>query len=51
MDDFAEAYIEEASTVTCPSCGHKVQLSRLIVERGGGWGVGENDGDVENGGG
>ncbi len=43
MDDFDDAYIEEASTATCPSCGCKVAISTLIIERDGTWILGEDD--------
>jgi hypothetical protein len=33
MDD---DYIDEASTATCPACGHRVDLGTLVVE-GGVW--------------
>ncbi len=32
LDDFDEEYLREASTATCPSCGHVVELDTLIVE-------------------
>ncbi len=31
LDDFDEEYPREASTATCPSCGHVVELDALIV--------------------
>ncbi len=49
LDDFDDAYIEEASTATCPSCGHKVEISNLIVERDGRWVLGEDDEEMEDG--
>ncbi len=45
LDDFDDAYVEEASTATCPACGHKVQISNLIVEEGGRWVLSESDDD------
>lgn len=35
LDNFDEDYIREASTVTCPNCGYKIDLSVLIVDREG----------------
>jgi endogenous inhibitor of DNA gyrase (YacG/DUF329 family) len=31
LDDFDEAYLREASTATCPSCGHIVELDTLVA--------------------
>ena len=31
------AYVEAASSARCPSCGHVVKLSRLIVREDGVW--------------
>jgi len=31
-DDFDEEYLREASTATCPDCGHVVELDTLVVE-------------------
>ncbi len=45
LDDFDEAYIGEASTATCPACGHQVRVSNLIVEEGGRWVLGDDAGD------
>jgi len=33
LDPWAdEAYLREASTATCPDCGHVVELGGLVVE-------------------
>jgi hypothetical protein len=32
LEHFDENYIREASTATCPSCGHVEELGSLIVE-------------------
>jgi DNA-directed RNA polymerase subunit RPC12/RpoP len=37
LDDFDEAYIEEASSATCPHCNCRVSLEVLIVEPDGVW--------------
>ncbi len=47
LDDFDDAYIEEASTATCPACGHKLAIANLIVERDGRWVLGEDEDDDE----
>ncbi len=39
LDDFDDDYIEEATTATCPYCGHKVDLGGLIVGKDGVWQV------------
>jgi endogenous inhibitor of DNA gyrase (YacG/DUF329 family) len=36
LDDFDEAYMREATTGTCPMCGHVVELNTLVVA-GGVW--------------
>ena len=40
MDDFDEEYVREASTAKCPSCGHVVELSVLVVAEDGIWRMG-----------
>ena len=30
-DDFDEEYLRQASTATCPTCGHVVELHTLVV--------------------
>ena len=37
LDDFDEDYIDEASSATCPNCGHRVDLDVLIIEEDGVW--------------
>jgi len=37
LDDFDDAYIEQMSTATCPSCGHRVSLDVLVVRGDGVW--------------
>ena len=37
LEHFDDQYIEEATTATCPSCGHKVALDVLIVRENGVW--------------
>ena len=32
LDNFDEEYLRRASTATCPSCGHVVELRTLVVE-------------------
>lgn len=32
LDDFDEDYVREASTASCPECGHAVDLGTLVVE-------------------
>jgi hypothetical protein len=34
LEDFDDDYLEEASTATCPGCGHRVALGSLVVEDG-----------------
>lgn len=48
LDDFDDAYVEEASTATCPACGHKVAVSCLIVGEDGRWILDEQAGDDED---
>ena len=43
LDNFDEAYIEEASTATCPDCGHRVELDLLIVRMDGVWATSEEE--------
>lgn len=31
LDDFDEEYLRQASTATCPTCGHFVELHTLVV--------------------
>ncbi len=31
LDDFSEEYLAEASSATCPSCDHRVDLDSLVV--------------------
>jgi large subunit ribosomal protein L7/L12 len=33
IEHFSEEYIREATTATCPSCGHVVELDSLVIER------------------
>ena len=35
LDDFDDDYIEEASSVTCPSCKTKVRMGSLVVDEDG----------------
>ena len=44
LDDFDEEHLEEASTSTCPECGHKVRHHVLTVREDGVWGF---SGDVD----
>ena len=37
LDDFDEEYLEQATTSTCPHCGHKVSHGVLIVREDGVW--------------
>jgi endogenous inhibitor of DNA gyrase (YacG/DUF329 family) len=37
LEDFDDAYLEEATTVTCPSCGFRVSLETLVVRTDGIW--------------
>jgi DNA-directed RNA polymerase subunit RPC12/RpoP len=39
LDDFDDAYLEEASTSTCPTCGYKVSHDVLVVREDGIWEV------------
>jgi hypothetical protein len=34
LDDFDDDYVRRASTATCPSCGHVVELDALVVKDG-----------------
>ena len=36
LDDFDEEYLRQASTATCPDCGHTVEIGTLVVD-GGVW--------------
>ena len=35
LDSFDDAYLEEASTTTCPACGVKYDVGTLLARRGG----------------
>ena len=37
LEHFDEEYLEEASTSTCPECGHKVRHNVLTVREDGVW--------------
>lgn len=41
-EDFDEEYVREATTTTCPKCGHVVHLASLTIE-GGVWRWGHRD--------
>ncbi len=47
LDDFDDVYVEEASTATYPTRGHKVAISSLVIERDGTCVLGEGDVDVD----
>ena len=32
LDDFDDAYLREASSATCPACGHVSDLGMLVVK-------------------
>ncbi len=34
LDAFDDDYVRRASTATCPSCGHVVELDALVVKDG-----------------
>lgn len=36
LDDFDDDYVRQATTATCPDCGHVVELVTLVVA-GGVW--------------
>ena len=38
IEHFDEEYLKEASSATCPSCGHRVELDVLVVGEDGTWG-------------
>lgn len=40
MDDFDDEYMMKATTATCPTCDHRVQLDTLIVGPDGSFSVG-----------
>lgn len=35
LDSFDDAYLEEASTTTCPSCGVKYDVGTLLARQSG----------------
>ena len=37
LDDFDEEYLEEATSVTCPHCKHRMSVEVLIVDEDGVW--------------
>ena len=37
LEHFDEEYLEQASTSTCPECGHKVRHNVLTVREDGAW--------------
>ena len=39
LDAFSEEHVRQATTTTCPTCGHVVELGTLVV-RDGVWIVG-----------
>ncbi len=44
MDDFDQDYLDEASSVTCPECKHRMSVDILIVREDGVWEFGKNEG-------
>ena len=34
LDDFSDEYVREATSATCPRCGHIVELDSLVVRDG-----------------
>jgi ribosomal protein S27E len=43
LDRFDEAYVEEATSATCPSCGLRISLEALIVRDDGVWSFSDAD--------
>jgi hypothetical protein len=37
LDDFHGDYLDEASSATCPACGHRVALDVLVIDFDGTW--------------
>lgn len=37
LDNFNDQYLDEATTSTCPHCGHKVSHAVLVVRKDGVW--------------
>ena len=37
LDDFDEEYLRQATTATCPECGHMVDPGSLVVRADGTW--------------
>lgn len=35
LDDFDQAYVDEASSATCPECGFMVRFEALVVDEDG----------------
>jgi len=47
LEHFDEEYLEEATTSTCPECGHKVRHNVLTVREDGVWEFsGDDEGDM-----
>ncbi len=44
LDDFDQDYLDEASSVTCPECKHRMWVDILIVREDGVWEFGKSEG-------